>query len=312
MAVRLPAQQCEIAPHYNSAVSLHREGLHKAVGAWIEGVVCCPVRIKAAYVCSRLPTQSREASAHQDFAVRLHGQGKHDRFRGIISACPRAECRVNCSRCIEPADVSARLPAQPGEIPAHQNFPIWLDHEGIDGAISFRIERAVHGSIRVEPTDVGPGLPAQCGKVAPHQDFPVGLHVQAIHRRKITTTHPGIERRVQRPVGIEPPNVGARLATQRAKRATDQNFAVGLHGQRPDCGFRISVGSWIENGIETSIWVKPAKFVPYLSTQCCERPAHQNSVVCLYRQRIHGWRKRKTTSDRPRIEGGIQQRRINR
>jgi len=65
---------------------------------------------------------------------------------------------------VQAADKAAGLAAQAGEAASHQQLPVTLNDERIDGVIGLRIERRVQHAIRIHTAQVAAGLTAQVTK----------------------------------------------------------------------------------------------------------------------------------------------------
>ena len=95
---------------------------------------------------------------------------------------------------------------------------------------------------------------------------------------------PGLKA-VQRAVGVEPPDVVARLPPERGEPAPHHDLAIRLHRQGIDIGISVrapglKVVSSVPSGLS-----RPSDSA--LPPQCGKAAPHHDLAVCLHRQDIH-------------------------
>ena len=177
------------------------------------------------------------------------------------------------------------------KVPPTRIFPSGCTARAWTIAVRARIEDRVERAVGMQPADAVARRRAGAAATerregAADQDLPVGLHRQGLDG----TVRAGIEARVERAVGVEPPDPVARrragaAAAERREVAADQDLPVGLHRQGVDDG----VGARVEGGVERAVGVEPPDVVARrragpAAAQHREAAADQDLPVRLHRQ----------------------------
>ncbi len=282
------AQRGERPTGEDLAVTLQGDSQHVTVRTRVVAGVDRAVSVEpadpVARGCARpAAAERRECARDQDLAVGLRGQRKD------VAARARIEARVDRTVSVEPADPAAwrcAATTEQREAAAHNDLPVGLHREALDERVRARIEGRVERAVGVEAPDVAARATPQTRKVAPGQNLPVGLHREGPHA---TAEHAAararVETRVNRSVGVQPPDVAAGAARQIREVATHQDLPVGL--QRYDID--LAVRSRIERRIDRSVGIEPADEVARrrarAAAQHREDSANQDLSVGLHYQR---------------------------
>ena len=199
----------EVAAGEHLAVSFEREAPDDVVRARIERDVDRSVGIDpadlAAWRGACAAAQAGEVAADQDLPVRL----KRDRID--VDARAGIEGRVERAVRVEPADAVARrrpgAAAEPDEDAADEDLAVRLHDDGMHVAVRSGIEERVDRAVGVQAPDITarcrPGAAAEAAEVAADQDLPIGLQGQRVDRHSDAAGDAGVERRVDRAVGVE-------------------------------------------------------------------------------------------------------------
>ena len=102
-------------------------------------------------------------------------------------------------------------------------------------------------------------------------------------RDAIVRSRAGAECRVQRAIGIEPGDAGARRAIREQELAADEDFTVRLESERNrDVIQRRGIGV-----VEGSVAVQSGDVITSDSVEQLEPPDHDDASVALQRQRLN-------------------------
>ncbi len=184
---------------------------------------------------------------------------------------------------------------------ADEELAVGLDGEREDVVVGVGIEGGVDRAVGVDAGDavarrqLGGARRSHAGERAADDDLGIRLHGDGGDLRVGIR----IERGVDRAVGVEAGEkvaarrgggrVGRNARGERTEHATNQNLAVGLHGDRGDRGVRRR----IKRGVEGTVGVEPEEIRTARRgggagrNHGGERAAHENATVALQRDDAH-------------------------
>ena len=239
-------------------VELHQHRRHAAVRAQtkVDRGINRAVGVEPRNPAASEAAHAGEIATRHDPSVRLHREGL-DR---VIEAGPEVEGAVARTIGIQPHHPQRGRSVERSERTTHENFSGRIQHHRAHRSIeaAARVEAEIKRPSRREPREPSARLPGKLREVARDQHPPVRLHR---HRADlIIRADPGIERRIHRPVRIQPRDQIAHGGVEDRERAADHGLAVRLERHGEDRVVRADAG--IVRQVERAIRAKPRDAIP--------------------------------------------------